>query len=366
MRETNRTIAFTGGGTAGHVFPAFPVVERMRSAGFNVVWIGSRRGMERKLVEDSGCRYHGIPAGKFRRYFSLRNAADLFRIAAGFLAALKIFLREKPCAVFSKGGFVSVPPVAAARCLRIPALTHESDVDPGLATRLNLRLGARALASYERTLSYLPAGARERAVVTGNPVRDTFFDPRQADREEGRRIAGLGPEDKRPLIVVIGGSQGAREVNDLIFGTLDSLLGTAAVAHQTGEGNPIVSDRDGYLSRPFFSRELPHLLAAADLAVGRSGAGSVWEFAATGTPAVFVPLRGGATRGDQILNAELAEGSGMAVVLPEGSGPEDLGRLIRDLFAAPERLAAMKAAAAAYPAREAADRIARVLEECAR
>lgn len=357
-------IAFTGGGTAGHVFPAFPVAERMRSAGFDVLWIGSSRGMEKKLVEDAGIRYYGIPAGKLRRYFSLRNISDLFRIVGGFFSALWILRREKPRAIFSKGGFVSVPPIAAARCLRIPALTHESDVDPGLATRLNLKLGARILVSYVETLSYLSPSDVKMAVVVGNPVRDAFFDTKYANPEKGRRLAGLDSNDSRSLIMVLGGSQGAREVNDLVYGSLDSLLATAAVVHQIGPGNPSLPERDGYRSKPFFNEELPHLLAAADLAIGRSGAGSVWEFAATHTPAIFIPLRGSATRGDQVLNAELAEKCDMGITLPIGSTSEDLGRIVTDLFSSSERLTAMKSAAATYPAREAADRIAEVIKEC--
>ncbi len=365
MSEKQKIIAFTGGGTAGHVFPAFPVAERMRSAGFDVIWIGSKRGMERKLVENAGIRYYGIPAGKLRRYFSLRNITDIFRIAAGFCCALRILRKEKPNAVFSKGGFVSVPPVAAARCLHIPAMTHESDVDPGLATRLNMKMGARILVSYKETLSYLSPEAAKNAVVAGNPVRDDFFNSETADPEKGRKIAGLEPDDPRPLILVLGGSQGAREVNDLVYGSLDAMLEIAAVVHQTGPGNPALAEKYGYLSRPFFHEELPHLLAAADLAVGRSGAGSLWEFAATGTPAIFIPLRGSGTRGDQVLNAESAEKSGMAVILPPDSGPEDLGRIVKELFLSPNGLSAMKAAAAAYPAEEAADRIAEVIKECA-
>jgi len=359
MAENTTTIAFTGGGTAGHVFPAFPVIDRARQAGYRVIWIGSRQGMERTLVEDAGIPYFGIPAGKLRRYWSFRNITDLFRVLCGFFASLRILRREKPAVLVSKGGFVSVPPVAAARLRRIPSFTHESDVDPGLATRLNLSLGARPLISYDLSRTYLPARVRGSASLVGNPVRDAVL---QGDRDTGRRLAGLVNDDGRPLVLVLGGSQGAREVNDLVIGALDDLLEVAAVVHQTGPGNPGVPDRPGYMARSFFSGELPHLLAAADLAVGRSGAGSVWEFAATGTPAVFIPLRG-ATRGDQMRNAETAAEAGMAVILEAGARPADLAARVRSILGSPERQAAMARASAAYPAREAADRFFAAVKE---
>lgn len=359
MIETKRLIAFTGGGTAGHVFPVFPVIARLRALDMEVFWIGSSDGMERRLVEEAGIRYLGIPSGKLRRYFSLRNFTDLFRIVAGFFAARRIFKKERPRVLMSKGGFVSVPPAAAARTLGIPCLTHESDVDTGLATRLNLKLGARPLLAYRQTLDELSKRRKLTAEVVGNPVRDALLSGR---REEGRRLAGLAEDDVRPLILVLGGSQGAREINDLVGGCLDRLLETCAVVHQTGPGNPAHSDRPGYMTRPFFSEELPHLLAAADLAVARSGAGSIWELAATRTPAVYVPLRG-ATRGDQLLNASVAEERGISVTLDSGSDSERLASIVLELLSDSPRLENMKRSASTYAATESADRIVTILME---
>jgi len=335
------------------------VIERLRRAGYRVLWIGSPRGMEKKLVEDAGIQYSAVPSGKLRRYFSFRNFTDLFAVIAGFFASLRILRKVKPLALISKGGFVTVPPVAAARLLGIPALNHESDVDPGLAARLNFRIGARALVSYEKTIDFLPASSRHRAVVVGNPIRDEIF---SGDSDEGRRLAGLRKDDHRPLVLVLGGSQGALEVNTLVSEALDIILPVAAVVHQTGTGNPSVPDRDGYMSRPFFTTELPHLLAAADLAVARSGAGSVWELAASATPAIFIPLRG-ASRGDQLLNATMAEEAGMSVTLDKGADSRVLGRLVKNLVSDPVRRHKMAESAGIYPAREAADRITEVLLE---
>ncbi|MCK5735376.1 MAG: undecaprenyldiphospho-muramoylpentapeptide beta-N-acetylglucosaminyltransferase, partial [Spirochaetaceae bacterium] len=230
---------------------------------------------------------------------------------------------------------------------------------PGLAARLNFKLGARALVSYEKTLGYLSSASRKGAVVVGNPIREELFG---GNLEKGRSLAGLKADNRKPLILVLGGSQGAVEVNNLVTGCLDSILQVAVIVHQTGHGNHAVPDADGYLSRPFFTHELPHLLAAADMVIARSGAGSVWELAATGTPAVFIPLRD-ATRGDQLLNASVAEETGISLTLGKGSNSQDLARIVIDLISDPERRRAMSDAAGAYPAREAAARITEVLME---
>ncbi len=244
----NKLIVFTGGGTAGHVFPAFPVINRLKDAGFQVLWIGSSNGIERGWIEAEGISFYGVPSGKFRRYFSLRNFTDLFRIFGGFVASFFLLMRRKPALVFSKGGFVSVPPVMAARILGIPAFTHESDVDPGLATRLNLKMGALPFLSYKETVDFLPAARAKKFWITGNPVRDSIF---KGDVSAGRKYAGLENNDERPLILVFGGSQGAREINDLVTSVLDEILEFAVVVHQRGKGNDGVPDRPGYISRPF-------------------------------------------------------------------------------------------------------------------
>ncbi|VDA99145.1 UDP-N-acetylglucosamine--N-acetylmuramyl-(pentapeptide) pyrophosphoryl-undecaprenol N-acetylglucosamine transferase [Olavius algarvensis spirochete endosymbiont] len=353
------TIAFTGGGSAGHVFPAFPVIDRLRGRGFNIIWIGSHRGMERDLVCGIGTKYFAVPSGKFRRYFSFRNFVDLFCIAIGFFASLRVLRREKPIALFSKGGFVSVPPVAAAAMLRIRVFTHDSDINPGLATRLNIKLGARALVAHRRSLVYLPISARRSAVVLGNPVREVLLNGKP---EEGRRFAGLLRSDKRPLILVLGGSLGAREINKLVTNSLDRLLQIAAIVHQTGSGTPTCQDSRGYRSQPFFFEELPGLLAAAQLAIARCGAGSLWELAATKTPAVFIPLRE-ATRGDQILNAALAEEVGMSITLEAGADSDRLEEIVMELLSNPAKLAKMSDATSAFSSRQAAEKIVEMLVE---
>ena len=305
------TIAFTGGGTGGHIYPGLAVADRLKSRlQCRLVWIGSDRGVDRSIVEAAGLEFIGIPSGKLRRYLSFKNLQDVFKVAAGFFAARPALKKLAPVLLFSKGGFVSVPPCAAAATLGIPVFTHESDYSPGLATRLNLPVAERVLVAYADTVAALGV-AKSRAVVVGNPVRSAF---RTADAERGRRFLGLRSEDR--ILLILGGSQGAREVNDLVIASLDELTERYVVVHQTGPGFDTAPARSKrYLPFPYIKDELPDVLASAELVAGRSGAGTVWEAATAGKPMVLIPLRGSGTRGDQVENAAYFAGIGAALVL---------------------------------------------------
>jgi UDP-N-acetylglucosamine--N-acetylmuramyl-(pentapeptide) pyrophosphoryl-undecaprenol N-acetylglucosamine transferase len=307
-------IAFTGGGTGGHIYPGLAVAAHLRPR-YRVFWIGSRTGMDRTLVEGAGLEFFGIPAGRLRRYVSLKTIPDAFRVAAGFFAARKILKKERPALLFSKGGFVSVPPCAAAASLGIPVFTHESDYSPGLATRLNARFVRRGpgliFTACEDTAAFFPPDLRNRVRVCGNPVRPEF---RAADPRRGRAFLGLG--DDARILLVLGGSQGAGEINRLVRESLGELTRRYTVVHQTGPGKEAGAEaRPGYLPFPYINEELPHVMAAAELVLGRSGAGTVWESAALGLPLVLIPLRGPGTRGDQVENARFFERAGAALVL---------------------------------------------------
>ncbi|MDR0495971.1 MAG: undecaprenyldiphospho-muramoylpentapeptide beta-N-acetylglucosaminyltransferase [Treponema sp.] len=311
-------IAFTGGGTGGHIYPGLAVAEGLKSRlgqDCRFFWIGSNAGMDRSIVEGAGMEFFGIPAGRLRRYFTLKTIPDTFRVVAGFFAARKILQKQKASLLFSKGGFVSVPPCAAAASLGIPVFTHESDFSPGLATRLNLcfvrRGGGRVFTAYSDTVRLMPAALQGRVTVSGNPVRAAF---RNADPEKGRAFLGLGTRER--ILLVLGGSQGAREVNDLIRAALGDLRRHYTVAHQYGpEQQWNVPKADGYIPLPYINEEMPHVLAASELIVGRSGAGTVWESAALGKPMILIPLSGSGTRGDQVENARFFEREGAALVL---------------------------------------------------
>ena len=212
-------IAFTGGGTGGHIYPGLAAAAELKhllaeGREFRLFWIGSAAGMDRKLVENAGIEFFGIPSGKLRRYFSIKNAADFFRVIAGFFAARKILKKEKVRLLFSKGGFVSVPPCAAAASLGISVYTHESDFSPGLATKINTRFvsrtGGKIFTAYSETIPFLPPLVRSSAAVSGNPVRAVF---RCADAAKGRAFLGTGAEER--ILLVLGGSQGAAELTIL-------------------------------------------------------------------------------------------------------------------------------------------------------
>ena len=316
-RETGRdrgpVVAFTGGGTAGHVFPGIAVAEEVaRSAGARVFWIGSRRGVEEKLVADAGIDFRAIPAGKLRRYLSPQNLVDVARVLAGMVSALRILRRERPSLLFSKGGFVSVPPVVAAWVCRIPSFTHESDLDPGLATRINLRFSEKVLLSFPETMDFLPPRFRGKAAVTGNPVRAVLF---QADPARGRRAVGCDP--RMPLLLVVGGSLGSSFLNGLIASSVPRLSGRFFVVHQMGDREYAPSRAVGYYTAPFFFRELPDIMAAADLVISRAGANVLAEIATLGKPSLLIPLPASASRGDQIRNAEAFRKGGAALVIPQ-------------------------------------------------
>jgi UDP-N-acetylglucosamine--N-acetylmuramyl-(pentapeptide) pyrophosphoryl-undecaprenol N-acetylglucosamine transferase len=323
------TIAFTGGGTGGHVYPGLAVIECLRARGFSgrIEWIGSKKESDRRVVEAAGIEFIAVPSGKLRRELSPRNAVDAFRVLAGYAASRKALKDLAPALLFSKGGYVSVPPCAAAASLGIPYFTHESDLTPGLATRLNARRADRVLLSYEETRIRLPAAARARAVVAGNPIRESI---RRGDSGRGRAL--LGVPEGLPVVFFLGGSQGARQINHLVAEALPRLTEAAFVVHQTGEASsPSSQDSPRYKAFAYIGDEMPDLLAAADLVVGRAGAGTLWECAALAKSMILVPLCGAGTRGDQVDNATLFERSGAAVSLIGEAATSD--RLVEEALA---------------------------------
>jgi UDP-N-acetylglucosamine--N-acetylmuramyl-(pentapeptide) pyrophosphoryl-undecaprenol N-acetylglucosamine transferase len=310
--ETRRelpVVAFAGGGTAGHVFPGLAVAEELEA---RIVWIGSARGVERKLVTDAGIDFRGIPAGKLRRYLSFRNLSDVARTVAGVCAAVRVLRRERPALLFSKGGFVSVPPVVAAWLCGIPSWTHESDFDPGLATRINAIFCEKVLVSFAETVGSLPARYREKAFVTGNPVRKALY---SADAARGRAFVGC--DAATPMILVIGGSLGSSFINGLIVSCLPELLSRFFIVHQMGSSEFRSSQRQNYFPSPFIAGELPDIMAAADLVICRAGANTLAELAALGKPSILIPLPRTGSRGDQIANAEVFRAAGASLVIPE-------------------------------------------------
>jgi UDP-N-acetylglucosamine--N-acetylmuramyl-(pentapeptide) pyrophosphoryl-undecaprenol N-acetylglucosamine transferase len=346
------TIAFTGGGTGGHIYPGLAIIEglkeKLSGKEYRLLWIGSNAGMDRSIVEGAGLEFFGIPAGKLRRYLTLKTIPDVFKVIAGFFASRRILKKQNVDLLFSKGGFVSVPPCAAAASLGIPVFTHESDFSPGLATRLNLRFvrktNGKVFMAYSDTAKFLARSrlGKEQMVVSGNPVRSAF---RSADPAKGRAFLGLGQDER--VLLVLGGSQGARELNTLVRGAISDLRRHYTVVHQYGPAQDWdMPKTQGYIPLPYIKEEMPHVLAAAELVLGRSGAGTVWESAALGKPMVLIPLYGSGTRGDQVENARFFEKQGAALVLAgDEARPEKLSALVNALAEDTSRREAMANAA---------------------
>jgi UDP-N-acetylglucosamine--N-acetylmuramyl-(pentapeptide) pyrophosphoryl-undecaprenol N-acetylglucosamine transferase len=362
-------IAFTGGGTGGHIYPGLAVASELKSRlsgefpGVHIFWIGSSSGMDRGLVEGAGIEFFGVPSGKLRRYFSLRTFIDFFKVIAGYFAARKILKKQKPALLFSKGGFVSVPPCAAAASLKIPVFTHESDFSPGLATRIKaryvLRTRGKIFIAYEDTALAFPQAFRSRVVVSGNPVRAYF---RTADAAKGR--AFLGVDGGARILLVLGGSQGAAEINELVRAALPELTEHYTVVHQIGPNREWdLKESEKYKPYPYINNEMPDVMTAAELVMGRSGAG-IWEWAVCGKPMILIPLRGSGTRGDQVENAEYFEKAGAAMVLTgDDANPRAVADTVKLLATDSQKRAQMAAASLKVGERDGTGNIARVLAQ---
>lgn len=306
-----KTIILTGGGTAGHVTPNLALLPSLKEAGYDIHYIGSYNGIERKLIENAGIPYDGISSGKLRRYFDVKNFSDPIRVLKGYGEALRLMKKYKPDVVFSKGGFVAVPVVLAAKHYKVPTIIHESDMTPGLANKLCIPSAKRVCCNFPETLKYLP---EDKAVLTGSPIR--------AELMKGDRLAGLQYTNlsaAKPIVLVIGGSLGAVKINNAVRSILPKLLEKFQVIHICGKGNLEESliGTAGYVQYEYVDSPLKHLFAAADLMVSRAGANSICEILTLRKPNVLIPLSAAASRGDQILNANSFAKQGFSAVLEE-------------------------------------------------
>lgn len=306
-------IVLTGGGTAGHVSVNEALIPVFIEKGYEIHYIGSHDGIEKELIKDRyhEVTYHAIQSGKLRRYFSMKNFSDPFRVGAGVLQAYSILRKVKPEIIFSKGGFVSVPVVLAAKLAKVPVVVHESDVTPGLANKLALPFSKHIFTVFEQTLNYVPAG---KATCTGAVIRPEIF---QGDRKEGLRIAGLTGE--KPVFIIMGGSQGSAVLNNAVRKELDSILDLFEIIHLCGKGNidETLEQKKGYTQFEYVTEGLPHLLAASDYAVSRAGSNAIFELLSVLKPMLLIPLSASQSRGDQLLNASLFKSLGIAQVIEE-------------------------------------------------
>ena len=253
----------------------------------------------------------GISTGKFRRYLDFKNLTDPFRVIKGFSEARKFLKEYRPDVVFSKGGFVAVPVVRAAASLGIPCIIHESDMTPGLANKICVPVARKVCCNFPETLKLLP---EEKAVLTGSPIR--------AELAQGNKVAGLdlcGFNANTPVIMVIGGSLGAANVNKAVRAALPSLLGDFQVVHLCGKDkiDNLLLNTPGYKQFEYIKAELKDLFAIADVVISRAGANAICELLALKKPNILIPLPASSSRGDQLLNAKSFEAQGFSIVINE-------------------------------------------------
>jgi len=307
-----KKIVMTGGDTAGHVTPNIALMPALRNEGFEISYIGSYEGIEKRLIEEQGVPYYGISSGKLRRYFDPKNFSDPFKVLKGYAQSIRLLKKIKPDVVFSKGGFVSVPVVLAAKHCKVPAIIHESDLTPGLANKLAIPSATKVCCNFPETLSYLP---KEKAVLTGSPIRQELL---TGNADFAFSLCHFKDHSKQTILIV-GGSSGSRVINTAIRGLLPELLKNYNVIHLCGKGNldDTLTATDGYAQFEYANKELSDMFALADLVISRAGANAICELLALRKPNILIPLSAAASRGDQILNANSFRSQGFSYVLEE-------------------------------------------------
>lgn len=307
----SKRIVLTGGGTAGHVTPNMALIPRLRELGYEISYMGSYDGIEKRLMEDFDIPYYGIATGKFRRYFDPKNFSDPFRVIKGVREARKYLKETKPDVVFSKGGFVSVPVVRAANTLGIPCIIHESDMTPGLANKLCIPVAKKVCCNFPETLQQLPAN---KAVLTGSPIRQELS---AGNKEAAYRLCGF--DASKPVIMVVGGSLGSAAINQAVRDVLPELLKDFQVVHLCGKEkmDNLLLTTPGYKQFEYIKSEMKDLFAMADMVISRAGANAISELLSLKKPNILIPLPSSSSRGDQLLNARSFESQGFSIVIDE-------------------------------------------------
>lgn len=306
-----KKIVLTGGGTAGHVTPNIALIPYLQKEGYDVYYIGSNGGMEEELIKKCGIPYYGVSSGKLRRYFDKKNFSDIFKVLKGILQSKHIIKKIKPNVVFSKGGFVAVPVVVGAALNKVNVVCHESDITPGLANKLAMPFAKAICTTFPEAVKHIKDN---KGIHTGTPIRDMLF---KGSKEKG--IAMCGFSGNKPVILIMGGSQGSVKVNNSVRELLGKLLPKYDIVHLCGKGNldENLNNKEGYKQFEYVSDELPNLFAMADMVISRAGSNAICEFLALHKPMLLIPLGKNASRGDQILNAQSFKKQGFAEVIDE-------------------------------------------------
>lgn len=302
------TIILTGGGTAGHCTPHLAILPYLKNNFDNIYYIGSENGIEKQIISDYNIPYYSVPCEKLRRNFTLKNLTIPFKVLSGIINAGKILDKLKPDVVFSKGGFVSIPTVIAAKKRHIPVIAHESDYTIGLANKISAKYCKKVLTSFPETAKQIKNGEH-----VGSPIRNSLFSVKKDDA-----IKRFGFDGKKPIILITGGSQGSKAINNAVKDSLDDLLPKFDIIHVCGKGNSSKLIRTGYYEIEYLS-DMENAFCAATVCVSRAGSNTVFELMSKKMPCVLIPLPKNVSRGDQILNAEYFEKLGLATVLPQES-----------------------------------------------
>lgn len=350
-----KRILFTGGGTAGHVIVNLALIPVFQEEGWEIDYIGSKIGIERKLIEQlDNVTYYPISTGKLRRYISKENIKDPFKVLKGTMQAWRIIGKRKPSIIFSKGGFVSVPVIMAAKLRRVPAVIHESDYTPGLANKVAIPFAKKVLATFPETMQYLP---EKKAEYVGAVIRDELF---QGSRETGLALCGF--TKGKPVLLIMGGSGGSEKINQTVRSSLDELLPVFQIAHICGNGKiDQTINRDGYEQFEYVNEELKDIFAATDFVLSRAGSNAIYEFLALKKPMLLIPLSRQASRGDQIINAKSFTEKKYARVMEEEK--VTVGSLVQELLLLKEQAPIMIDHMKKYQSEKAKDRVIEIIKE---
>ncbi|HLR53895.1 MAG TPA: undecaprenyldiphospho-muramoylpentapeptide beta-N-acetylglucosaminyltransferase [Pseudogracilibacillus sp.] len=348
-------ILFTGGGTAGHVIVNLALIPYFEEKGWQIDYIGSKDGIEKELVEDiPSVTYHAISTGKLRRYLSLDNIKDPFKVMKGILQSWNILRKKKIDVVFSKGGFVSVPVVIAARLKRVPTIIHESDLTPGLANKIASKFAKKIVTTFPETVNYLPNQKTEHA---GAVIRQELY---EGDPERGHTL--LNGNTGKPVLLIMGGSIGSQNINETIRKNITNLLENYQIVHICGKNNIDDSiQQEGYTQFEYVQEELKHIFSITDLVVSRAGANAIYEFLAMQLPMLLIPLSRAASRGDQIDNAKSFSNQGFANVLYEEDLTSD--SFLRAIQQLSENATTIKVAMQEQESSEAEEKVLRLIQE---
>jgi UDP-N-acetylglucosamine--N-acetylmuramyl-(pentapeptide) pyrophosphoryl-undecaprenol N-acetylglucosamine transferase len=369
-------IACVGGGTGGHTLPVLAVIKAIekKDKDAKIIFIGSRFGIESKLVPKMGIKYYGVSTGKFRRYHSsnllniidpttlFKNIGDFFRFLKGVSESRSILKHEKPDVIFAKGGFVSLPIGLAAKTLKIPVVVHESDVVMGLANRKLSSFADKVCVSFPAS-NYQDSIESEKIIETGNPIRDDIL---VGDKDKLK--SELGFTDEIKTLLILGGSQGSKFINELVLENIEKILKNWQLIWVTGDkGIDIITYQVENIDEDlrskvklygFLTTEMADVYAAADLVVSRAGSNVLFELAALSKPAILIPFDE-AAGSHQLENAKLFSRSGAAHLLRQVDlTPENFIKQIEYFFNNPEELEEMRGAMQKWADIHSAEKVA--------